>query len=259
MKKLLCIVLVAFMMFMLVGCDVFPLSKQLPEKHGLNPEYIEQRWEDTGSSDNTDTIYYPILDYYNMQNTDTRTIIPHFETYQQTTSFSCGICSTLMVLNYYGEDVTNKWTEQAIIDDTGATHGGVNQNPIYDFFTRNYPDWYVERNENQSTKKFFQYGEFKDWVLFNLAEGHPIIVDWRIGGGHWTVIIGFDECGETDNDDVIIFADSSDAQDHYLDGFNCFPATRFYSMWKESNASDPSTTNNTLGVQQYVLAYPKNK
>lgn len=255
MKKALCIVLAAICVLAFAGCA----SKQaeLPTKHVLNQDYVDTNFEESGVSDNPETIYYPILDYYNMESTGTRTMIPHFETYEQTTSFSCGICSTLMVLNYYGIDVKNTWTEQAIIDDTGATHGGVNQNPLVQFFQRNFPSWYVEYNELQNVKKFTQYSEFRDWVALNLSLGHPIIVDWRISSGHWTVIIGIDECGETEKDDVLIFADSSDWQDHYVDGYNCFSATRFFSMWKEGSASDLESTGGALGVQQYVLAYPQ--
>ena len=52
--------------------------------------------------DHPDSPYFTNLDYYNMESTDTLTILPKFKTQQQTSEWSCGISSILMVLNYYG-------------------------------------------------------------------------------------------------------------------------------------------------------------
>ncbi len=51
----------------------------------------------------------------------------------------------------------------------------------------------------------------------------------RNRGGHWVVVIGFDDMG-TDYiyDDVFIISDSNDYWDHYHDGYNTYPATQFY-------------------------------
>ena len=45
--------------------------------------------------------YFTQLDFYNMESTDTLTILPHFKTIQQSSEWSCGVASAMMVLAYY--------------------------------------------------------------------------------------------------------------------------------------------------------------
>ena len=52
--------------------------------------------------DHQDSPYFTSLDYYNMESTDTLTIISNFKTQQQTSEWSCGISSIVMVLEHYG-------------------------------------------------------------------------------------------------------------------------------------------------------------
>ncbi len=52
--------------------------------------------------DHPDSRYYHVNDFYNMESIASLHIIPHLETYQQTTEFSCGAASALIVLNHYG-------------------------------------------------------------------------------------------------------------------------------------------------------------
>lgn len=61
--------------------------------------------------DHLDSPYYKTPDYFNMEETKTRTILSNFETIQQSYDESCGACVVLMVLKYYGID---KYSEKQI-------------------------------------------------------------------------------------------------------------------------------------------------
>lgn len=202
-----------------------------------------------GSVDQLTSIYHKFNDYYNMQNTDTRYILTGYRAFQQTMSSSCGICSTLSVLNYYGEDVTvynevyltelycdvnNKDT----IYNVGVGSSGLKKlvaelgyEATAGSFSR---DSYVDN----SSREFGSYEEFLLWAQTNLSKGTPMPISWRPHSGHWEVIIGIDNMG-TDYiyDDVIILADSADNWDHYQDGYNTLPATMFFRQWYNGSLS----------------------
>ena len=52
--------------------------------------------------DHADSPYFAHPDVYNMESTDTLTILHNFKTQQQTSEWSCGVSSALMVLEWYG-------------------------------------------------------------------------------------------------------------------------------------------------------------
>lgn len=45
--------------------------------------------------------YFNQIDFYNLESTDTLTILPKFKTMQQTSEWSCGVTASLMVMNYF--------------------------------------------------------------------------------------------------------------------------------------------------------------
>ncbi|HOE57567.1 MAG TPA: papain-like cysteine protease family protein [Bacillota bacterium] len=244
LNKALVILMALVLVFALVSCggngteegDTTPY-----EKHVLSyPDSIDP-FADGASSydsmgDHFDSPYFKILDVYNMEPTDTLSIIPHFMTYQQSTEYSCGAVSSLLVLNYYG--VTD-YNEQdicqlgSVSDETGVGVTGVSQ-----FF--NGIGWNVVTNRD-GTIDFDPYADLDDpnsfitWVRSHLDDGIPIMVDWLDWAGHWQVIIGYDTMGTEDHfgDDVIIVADPYDTSDHYQDGYFIIPAERFFYMWRE--------------------------
>ena len=72
-------------------------KKILPEKHVIAyPEkYAPDLHKDGASSfggitDHANSRYYVFNDYYNMVSDETLHILTHFETYQQTTEYTCG-------------------------------------------------------------------------------------------------------------------------------------------------------------------------
>ena len=101
-----------------------------------------------GSGDNTESMFYRHPDFYNLTSTESLTIISKFETMQQTTEWSCGPASALMVLNQFNDtsltesDIAVAMTASTDEDVENAQPGsannyheyGTNVTEIYNFF-----------------------------------------------------------------------------------------------------------------------------
>lgn len=257
MKKILLVILAISMLASLIACGssatATNTSEAAPEKHVLNEDA-----EGVGDGDHTDTIYFTINDYYNMESSDTRLMISHFETYEQVESYTCGPSSAYMVLNYFDKEEASKWSELSIAEACGSTGGGVGTSAeqLANFFTEElgwHADYYMSHEKTFDSLQNF----IESLVKWELEDGHPIIVDWCISSGHWTTIIGYDNMGTPSDytDDVLIMADSGDSGDHYQDGYMVFGAQRFFRMWKESTPFD----GEEVYKQEYVVAYPEGK
>ena len=175
--------------------------------------------------DHADSPYFMHPDFYNMTSTDTLTILTNFKTNQQSSEWSCGVASALMVLEWYG--LRNDYNEQTLSelrpqgDEPGATSlsemiamfdgvGGFN--------------CYSAIDAGENVYEVFTF----DYIRETLAAGNPIMIGWNDWGGHWQVIIGYDDMGtEIEQDDVIIVADPYDTTDHNQDGYGIYPAERF--------------------------------
>jgi Peptidase_C39 like family len=200
--------------------------------------------------------YFLQIDVFNLKPTETLTILSNFKTYQQTTEYTCGPATALMVLNHFGE---NSYDELQIAQIMGCSMGlgddGTSTDKMVDFFK--IIDWDVNSSLTKGNLDdgytFDDPTEFKDWVIDNLKNNIPIMVEWIDWGGHWHVIIGYDTMG-TDSiaDDVIIFADSYDTTDHVQDGYYIFSAHRFFYMWFDKDILPKEQSS-----QPWVIAKPK--
>lgn len=164
-----------------------------------------------------------------MESTDSLTILPKFKTYQQTSEWSCGVVSALMVLDYVG--LLGDYTEESLamfrtnLLEPEATSlesmikifenvGGFDIKSTYDYNEESMEDINL------------------DMIQESLKKGVPVMVAWNDWGGHWQVIIGYDTMNtETTQDDVIIVADSYDTTDHNQDGYGVYGAERFFYNW----------------------------
>lgn len=198
------------------------------------------------SYDHLNSPYYRHPDFYQMESTETLTILTGFSTYQQTTEYTCGPASMLMVLNWYGDYTM---TEMEIAEAVGSRELiGTVAEDISEFFR--VKGWTVE---DRSGKELLTDEEFPAFVLGSLKQGTPIIVDWVEWGGHYVVIIGYDTMGTAEmTDDVLILADPYDTGDHLQDGYYIFPAEMFFYMWKEGYGHDGKEAQSQL----YVIAHP---
>ncbi|GHU75762.1 hypothetical protein AGMMS49992_20330 [Clostridia bacterium] len=199
------------------------------------------------SGDHFDSPYFVHPDFYNMTSTDTLTILTHFDTYQQTTEWSCGPVAALMALHYLGND---DYTELQIAEMAEGLRAPTAPHDLVRMLKT--IGWYYEtspRGDGLPDAPTFQHdADFTEWVIKNLSEGTPVMVDWIDWGGHWQVIIGYDTMGtESFGDDVLIVADPYDTSDHYQDGYMIYGAERFFYMWHSYDGMD---------IQPWVIGKP---
>lgn len=231
-------------------------NERLPELHTIEyPEKYRDKLNDSGASaflgktDHPDSRYYVFNDFYNMQSGGSLHLLSHFQTYQQTTEYTCGACCVLMVLNRFGK---KRYHEMAVgqLIDSHPIKGTTVEN-IVDFF--DLIGWNVESHAGTSLK-FDTIENFEQSLINYIDRGLPVMVDWVDWAGHWQVIIGIDTCGtDTPYDDVLIFADPYDITDHFQDGYYTFPLARFFGMWREGPCAGKENPYN----QPFVIAYPK--
>lgn len=228
---------------------------KLPERHTIPyPKTYEGQLKDDGAcafigiTDHPDSRYYVFNDYYNWSSQGSLHILSHFETYQQTTEYTCGAACALMVLNWFdAKKYHEKLVGQLIESQPGK---GTKVENIADFF--DLIGWKVEYHATTELK-FDTIEAFEQSVIEYIDKGIPIMVDWVDWAGHWQVIIGIDTCGsDTPYDDVLIFADPYDITDHYQDGYYTFPMSRFFGMWREGPCAEKEHPYN----QPFVAAYP---
>lgn len=213
---------------------------KIPYSCNLDAEYGADSVERKG--DHVDSPYFNTLDFYNMESSDTLTILSHFKTQQQTSEWSCGVSSALMVLNWY--DKLGDYNEESLAQfrSNGLTPEGTSLNQLIEIFNGvGGFDVYSTFDCVENVHEIFTF----DYIQQTLAAGNPIIIGWNDWGGHWQVIIGYDTLGtETTQDDVIIVADSYDTTDHNQDGYGVYSAERFiynftfYDFFPEEELND---------------------
>ena len=108
MKKLIVLTLVLItVVSLLAGCEKpaaggnYTDEMKIAYACDLSPDDGADSVERQG--DHKNSPYFNTLDFYNMESSDTLTILPKFKTQQQTSEWSCGVSSALMVLNWYGK------------------------------------------------------------------------------------------------------------------------------------------------------------
>ncbi|MEG2174973.1 MAG: C39 family peptidase [Oscillospiraceae bacterium] len=202
----------------------FTNEMKISNPYPLNDEGADV-WDRVG--DHADSPYFYQADFYNMSSTNSITILPHFKTIQQSSWWSCGPTSIMMVLNHYG--VLGDWNEEslaALRADHSEQHIGTCLDQMIDILdgvggfdlvtTYDYQD-----KTDDINMAFFQK---------QIQAGYPVLIGWNDWGGHWEVVIGYDTMGtECGNDDVLIFADPFDTSDHNQDGYGVVSADRFIS------------------------------
>jgi len=184
-----------------------------------------------GRNDVPSSPYFAAPDVYHMKNTDTRIILEHYRTYQQTTGYTCGPAAALTVVEHFLGKPKDSEMEMAKIMDTHTASmkdPGTNTRNMSRYFQK--LGWTVHNSLKDGSPE--TYGEFIKFVRKNLSRGVPILVENVDLGGHWRVIIGLDEIDKDHPaNDVLILADPYDTTDHRQDGYHVTSAYRFYHMW----------------------------
>ncbi len=213
---------------------------KIPYAMDLSPEDGADSVERDG--DHQDTPYFAHPDVYNMESTDTLTVLTGFQTMQQTSEWACGVTCALMVLNWY--DRLGDWTEESLADLRHSLDGteldgypGTTLRQVTDIFDGVRGFTYTTTLDRGDAGSIWM-DDVQGW----LAEGKPVMICWNDWGGHWQIIIGYDTMGtETEQDDVFLVADPYDTTDHNQDGYGVIPAERFlynFSMYGAFPASE---------------------
>ena len=248
MKKLIVFTLVLCMSIsVLAGCA----ATEETTDHGnytdeMKIEYTCDLSPDDGADsveregDHQDSPYFNTLDFYNMESTDTLTILSHFKTQQQTSEWSCGVSSALMVMNWYGKLGDYNEESLAAYRSNGLAPGATSMTQLVEIF-QGVGGFDLYSRLDCGDDEVYDVFTF-DYIRETLAAGDPIIVGWNDWGGHWQVIVGYDTMGtETTQDDVIIVADPYDTTDHNQDGYGVYSAERFLYNFTFYNFFDEST------------------
>lgn len=190
--------------------------------------------------------YFGHKDYYNLKSNKSLTILTQYPTYQQTTEYTCGPAAALTVLWYYNKRDTN---ERELAQAMGSVPLlGTNVEQIGDYFRG--LNWVV--HTSMELDKEMSFEDMQQFVKKELSAGHPIMVEDIAWGGHWRVIIGYDDMNTASaEDDVLILADSYDTWDHLQDGYNAVNASFFYYSWFDKKCLPEEQRS-----QPFVLAYP---
>ena len=192
----------------------FDNKSSTPEIHAI--PYLEKYKERLGESgasafagktNHLNSRYYVFNDFFNMESDETLHILTHFQTYQQTTEYTCGAACSLMVLNWFGKSRYHEMLVGQLIESIPGKGSTVEN--IADFF--DLIGWEVDYHADTELR-FQEPEDFERYVIDSIDNHTPILVDWA---GHWQVIIGIDTCGtEGPYDDVLIFADPYDVSNH---------------------------------------------
>ena len=205
------------------------------------------------AGDHPNSPYFNTLDFYNMESTDTLTLLSHFKTIQQSSEWSCGVASALMVLEWYG--LRGDYTEEtlAALRPQGLEPGATSLSQMVAMFDGvGGFDCYSAIDAGEEVYELFTF----DYIQETLKAGNPIMVGWNDWGGHWQVIIGYDNMGtETTQDDVIIVADPYDTTDHNQDGYGIYGAERFLYNFTFYNFFDDESGE--LNDYCFLVATPK--
>ncbi len=188
--------------------------------------------------------YYDALETYGTEaevrakvGSDTLSILENFSTIQQSTEWTCGPASALMVINHFGMNANDPVTGQLETDitlakdreiqegkeigKTGVTHS-YGMVEIFEDMAKDNDQKWVTFTHNDLDRwggigGHYLEGDLIPWLIDNNI---PMMIGWDEWGGHWQVVIGFDDMGtEATQDDILILGEPYDTTDHNQDGY----------------------------------------
>lgn len=203
------------------GLEVYGDESTLPYGERLLSGFGISDWSGACDFENSKKItYYSDIDFYNAKSGKTLTILPQYKTYLQPSGWSCGCCSALTVLDWYGLRGDLNDVDLSMLRGTETMEMGTETQYAKNIFTNLTElgitgEWDITTSDDDPEKLFDS-----EWVQNELKQGHPIMVEWNSFGWHWQTIIGYDNMGTEDTlDDVLIMMDSYDTTDQDNDGY----------------------------------------
>ena len=165
--------------------------------------------------------------FYNMPSNEHLLLLPNFTTYHQTTIYTCGPVVAHMVVDHFLGKPLHSEMEAAKLMKCNQ-YNGTTTKGLRGYFKD--LGWNVTSSADTDSPK--TYTDFLNFVTSNLKDNTPIMVENVEWGGHWRIIIGYDNMNTANTgDDVLIFADPFDKADHLQDGYTIVPAEKFFYMW----------------------------
>ena len=227
------------------------------------------------SGDVANSPYYELDDFYGTEaevqkavGSDTLDIIDNFSTIQQSTEFSCGVTSAYMAMYNYGmipEDKDGKLLEsdaslsaiRQIDEETGLGEAGATYveglDEVFQYMADKYDQKWAVASDQDYVYDDWDYAILGEKYLDNelipyLVENDvPMLIGWDEWGGHWQVLIGYDDMGtEATQDDVVILADAYDTTDHNQNGYVIESFERLLYGW---NSEFETWNDEATGVE----------
>ena len=200
------------------------------------------------SGDVNESPYYELDDFYGAEaevqktvGSETLDILDNFSTIQQSTEFSCGVTSAYMAMNYFDmlpKDKDGKLLEsdaslsaiRQIDEETGLGEAGATYveglDEVFAYMEETYGQKWVTASDQDYVYDDWGYEMLGEKYLDNelipylIANDVPMLIGWDEWGGHWQVVIGYDDMGtDATQDDVVILADAYDTTDHNQNGY----------------------------------------
>jgi hypothetical protein len=183
-----------------------------------------------GKHDINNSKYFKYIDIYNMNSSGSLILLENFKTYQQTSDYSCGIASLIMAVYRINGTILNE-TDMSIRVGANEENGTLIAD-LERLVGELGFEYECKTTFDESTNPTRSVESFAEYIKDSLTNNEPIIVlsyDW---GGHYSVIIGYDDMGTSDyiSDDIIILADPYDTTDHMNDGYTIFNLERYYAQ-----------------------------
>ncbi len=200
------------------------------------------------SGDVAESPYYQLDDFYGTEaevqkavGSDTLDIIDNFSTIQQSTEFSCGVTSAYMAMYNYGLIPTDKdgkllesdaslsairqIDEETGLGEAGATYvEGLDE--VFQYMADKYDQTWAVASDQDYTYDDWGYAilgekyQDNELIPYLIENDVPMIIGWDEWGGHYQVVIGYDDMGtDATQDDVVILADAYDTTDHNQNGY----------------------------------------
>lgn len=217
---------------------------------------IEEAAAQEGKLDIKNSPYYKNINFYKSSPTSTLIKLNKFKTYQQTSDWSCGACCALMTLNYFG---ISNISENNLVKEmdvrsqknprADGSYGATTQSIVNIFKTRGFNVISSYDTQNKDGISFKSEKEFYNFVVEKLKNNCVIIIENVEFGGHWRVIIGYDDMGNKNDTSthVIVFADPYDTTDHSQNGYAIESTERFFESWFDNNIMPKDQK-----IQQYI-------
>ena len=199
--------------------------------------------------------YYKAFDFYNASPSKTLIKLDKFPTHQQAYEDSCGAAALYMALKYFGINADEKdlYPKIEMLKAQTVEYKNFKGTPTF-ALEKAAQSFGVKTKSSVGINGYYfkSEKEFADCIKETISNNRVMITDNVEWGGHWMVLIGYDDMGtENFDDDVLIFADPYDTTDHFKDGYTIKSFQRYFAEWRNFDTSEKKDY-----IQQFVTISP---